>query len=206
MATVTLNLGAVEIGFPPGSGTATPDPAEEVVGDPPQWSDGSDATYAYVGKVFTPGVPSAVRAHAPADPVTGDLVSWTATVRASSDSAAPGSPATTQVRVLLLNVASGGFNTSADIEFPNDDAIHEVTVAGVVEDNPDGWMAAGPYVQVVVNTTFSRVTIYEVEVVVVTTTVEEPYTRLYPRKDERGPMGTGRRLVAAPIGRLYPIS
>ena len=197
MATTLLTLGGVEFNNPP-------DPVEQIVGDPPQWSDDSDATYAYVADVVTTGFPSSAGARAPVTvPVSGDLVSLRFFVRAKAD---PGyGPTPTRLTLILHDFADGYADTDF-ILLPHDGAIHETWVDGVVytANNPPGWLASPNLtVESDSGSTFSRVWIYEVAVEVTTDaeTVRLPATRQYPRDDNRG-LGSPRLYPHPKSGRV----
>lgn len=169
-----LTLGAVTLGSPSY-------PSETVVGAPPQWSDDSDDTYAFMGKVFVIGQPSAGNATAPVEPVAGNLVSWSVALRLKSTPGFGSDPTEMQV---ILHDGADGFTDAFNIEVPTDGTIYEVTANGVIypENNPDGWLA-GPNVQCQVNieTTFNRVTVYQVDVDV--TLDRRRFCRNGPRDD-----------------------
>lgn len=186
--TKTLTLGAVSLGSPfPG---ASPGAGEEIVGSPPQWSDGSDATYAHLIEGGTSDIDGL--AWAVAAPVLAELLSYSVRVRAKS--VAGPDPATLAVYFGRTTEERGTFGDL--LEIPSDGEIHDATVEGFgFGANP---LPDGASVEVIVNSPSSELFVYLVEIIA--TIPGERATRLWPRDDALG-LGAGARIYPPPRSR-----
>ena len=201
MATATLTPGSVVL-----LGSPSPHVDSVVVGAPPQWADGSDATYATVHRKAHATEPwtGSDHATAPLDVFAATSVTAIAVnIRASSSTGG-----TVTIGPWLYSTAGGPssspFAAMAQETLVADGSIQ--TVAGSFEDDDEdpesnsllqaaAALAAGATLAMRISTPFGTdLTIYEVSIVV-TYDDETPATRLYPRKDAHGPMGSAPRLV-----------
>ena len=176
MATETLSLGAVTLG--PGA----PDPLSVVVGSPPQWSDGSDVTYA------TAESNDHATALVGTLTATGEVTDVQITVRCS------GSAATTSFLGILESASDFTFVEPTSF---SGGGIHTLTRAVEDLEIAAAVLREGATLQFSINTFApgETLTIYEVSVVVTYVDATVPVTRLHPRKDGLGPMGSAPRLV-----------
>ena len=190
MATVNPPLGVVALGSHLGAFATDPDAL--IVGGPPQWSDDSDATYAYLTRQGSDGG----SAYARTDPIAS-VTGCTVTVRAKS--VATGTPA--EMAVFAGRTADATFSPlfRIPIDFPADGTIHEVT--GSIDFGPElteitdpTWATDGFHIEFG-NGDDRQTYVYQVDVTLTLATTTVPVTRLHPRKDSHGPMGSAPRLV-----------
>lgn len=203
MAVTVLPTGAVTLRGPTGTGEPA-HPESFVVGDPPQWADGSDATYSEQ-HLADEGV-------APIDPFApvGQVLGVSLDIRFS---VAGSIPEGTGLGPYLFPTDGPGVGvpSAVDFEFPlvtsSGGAIQTLHVVpdpmfSTVEDAA-AVLAVGASLALYAADPDATLTVYGVTLTVTTTDVapvEEPVTRLWPRKDNRGPMGSGDILYPYPGG------
>jgi hypothetical protein len=195
VATISPPLGAVSLGSHLPGGVAG---VGSIVGDPPQWSDGSDTTYAYLPVRGSFGG----AAYARTNPVAGEVIRATVTLRTKSVDTDEG--VVSNVVVYAGRTPSATFPTLFLIDFdvPTDGAIHELT--GSIDFGPElfevtgpDWSTVGFHVEV--GNGGSRET-YVYQVALTLTLTDARATRLYPRDDALG-LGAGARIYPPPRSR-----
>lgn len=195
MPSVTLLPGAVTIAEDPDNYSVTVAPM--VVGDPPQWADGSDSTW---GVSYRAAAGEFGWTWAPVDVFGGSPDGVTAvgiTVRALYDCS--GTADTTSVEV---RTPGGGNGIGGSFAIPNDAAIHDLSYtftdadyaiyAGAGGANSPAAMAAilasgNGLIDFIPDPTGSLTTLTVYECAVVVTSARKPHCRTFPRDDRRGP-------------------
>jgi hypothetical protein len=191
VTTSLLTLGAVN-------------PSGQVTGSPPQWSDGSDATYYFGDSTlsgnFNGWAPVTV-------PVSGTLVSIRFFIRAKTEAGFGPSPA--EVSAFITDDRPGGIaGAIGELNLPHDGSIHETWLDGIIypEDTVDILTEPDLRAECLFRTN-SRIWIYEVAVEVTMADVapppiEAPVTRLHPRDDGRGRSSSARLAAGMPPERI----
>lgn len=193
MATVTLLPGALVVREDPAS------LGSMIVGDPPQWADGSDATYGLSYRDPSVGL-GWVAANCDLLSSTGGVTAIGVTLRMKYD-VGGGTPAG-PLQVEIRRTSIGSLLIFADLtDFPDDGAIHDYAymftdadyaAAGIVAHSVAGLAAelaantgALDLLPGFVSGVRPVCTVYEAAIVV--TYGRRPFTRLYPRDDRYGP-------------------
>lgn len=208
MGTVTLGTGAVTLTT---TGTGGPHPSSGVVGSPPQWNDGSDATYATIYRNVSTAQDNAMRAPLDLLSEPGVITSVDLSVRASSATSGSWAFLTAIVPAGWVEGTGGTVSPIPDLTTVGGAGIqtseHDFnwTLGEGFESDAatlDSLLRSGAYLWFGFSQAFNHdLTVYDVTLTVTTVLADtdQPVTRLFPRDDALG-LGSAPRLFPTPRG------